>query len=321
MIRTGVAGWDYPDWGGTVYPIHPAREFDRLAWLAEYFDTIEINVTFYRQPEAEACRSWADRVRGNPAFRFTAKLFHTLTHAGRIPGRSVEPGHHDLRRDADRYREGIEPLRASGLLGAVLLQFPHAFHDRPENRAHLDRLCGLLPGLTLVAEVRHRSWNHDEALRFLAGLGLGFCNVDQPRLAGTLGPTGHVTSRTAYVRLHGRNAEHWFPPRPADGDSAVARTGAQRYDYLYTMQELEPWVERAERIADRAEEVFIIANNHYRGKAPVNALMLKASLARRKVAAPPELMAAYPALTGWAEPRPPARVPRLPRASRQGELF
>jgi uncharacterized protein YecE (DUF72 family) len=321
MIRTGVAGWDYPDWGGIVYPPHPARDFDRLAWLAEYFDTVEINVTFYRLPEAEACRSWAGRVAGNPRFRFTAKLFHALTHAGRIPGRSVDPGHADLDRDAGRYREGIEPLRAAGLLGAVLLQFPHSFHDRPENRAHLERLCGLLPGLPLVAEVRHRSWNHDEALRCLADLGLGFCNVDQPRLPGTLGPTGHVTAPTAYIRLHGRNAEHWFPPRPAGGAAAGARPGGQRYDYLYTIQELEPWVERAERIADRAEEVFIVANNHYRGKAPVNALMIKASIARRKVAAPPDLVTTYPKLAGWTEPRPPARTPRLPGGSRQGELF
>jgi uncharacterized protein YecE (DUF72 family) len=321
MIRTGVAGWDYPDWSGIVYPPHPARDFDRLAWLAEYFDTVEINVTFYRQPDPDACRSWAARVAGNPRFRFTAKLFHALTHAGRIPGRAVEPGNVDLAQDAARYREGIEPLRTAGLLGAVLLQFPQSFHDRPENRAHLERLHGLLPGLTLVAEVRHRSWNHDEALRFLAGLGLGFCNVDQPRLTGTLGPTGHVTAPTAYIRLHGRNAEHWFPPRPSPGDPPAARTGARRYDYLYTMQELEPWVERAVRIADRAEEVFIVANNHYRGKAPVNALMIQASIARHKVAAPPDLVAAYPKLGGWTEPRPPARTPRLPGASRQGELF
>ncbi len=321
MIRTGVAGWDYPDWAGTVYPAHMGRDFDRLAWLAEYFDVVEINVTFYRQPGPQACRSWVERVAFNPGFRFTAKVFHTLTHAGRIAGRSVDPGNPSLEKDAGQYREGIEPLRAAGLLGAVLLQFPHSFQDRPENRGHIERLCGLLPGLTLVAEVRHRSWNHDDALRFLAGLGVGFCNVDQPRLAGTLGPTGHVTSRTAYIRLHGRNAEHWFPPRPAGTGDAPTRTGAQRYDYLYTMQELEPWVERAGRIADHAEEVFIIANNHYRGKAPANALMLKASLAHHKVAAPPELMATYPALKGWAEPRPAARSPRAGRPARQGELF
>lgn len=319
MIRVGVAGWDYSDWAGIVYPSPLPRGFDRLAFLAELFDTIEINVTFYRQPDARAARSWAERVSSNGSFRFTAKLFNPLTHAGRLPGRSGPAPEgdldvRDLRGEAERYRDGIEPLLQKGLLGAVLMQFPQSFHDLPAARRRLETLTGMLRGLPLVAEVRHASWNHDEALRFLAALGVGFCNVDQPRLGSTLGPTGHVTAPPAYIRLHGRNARNWFRARQEGGDEDPGRAadgGAHRYDYLYTMEELRPWVERAERLEERAGDVFIIANNHYRGKAAANALMLRSVLERRRVRAPSGLLSAYPALRTMAEPvrQPPVQRP------------
>lgn len=305
VIRVGVAGWDYPDWAGIVYPAPVSRTFDRLRFLAEYFDSVEINVTFYRQPDPKSVRSWASRVPAGGSFRFTAKLYQVLTHRGKTPeAGAAAPGTVDLKAEADRFREGIEPLRSAGLLGGVLMQFPQSFHDRPPDRDHLEALAGFLRGLPLIAEVRHRSWNHDDALRFLAGLGIGFCNVDQPRIGATLPPTAHVTSPIAYIRLHGRNAANWFEGRAG---------AASRYDYLYSMEELEPWVERALALAERAEEVFIIANNHYRGKGPANALMLRAAVGRRRVPAPPDLIAAFPGLAKVT--RPAAAGPA------QGRLF
>lgn len=305
MIRVGVAGWDYPDWEGVVYPSPPPRHFDRLPFLAGYFDAVEINVTFYRQPEAVRCRSWAARVVSNPAFRYTAKLYRGLTHGPYRRGGGAPRGEGaDLPAEALKFRAGIEPIRSAALLGAVLIQFPHAFHDLPENREHLADLASLLAGLPLVAEFRHRSWDHEDVLRFLHDLGIGFCNIDQPALAGTLRPTGHVTSNVAYIRLHGRNAAQWF----RGGAEA-----ASRYDYLYPMDELQPWVERAQRLADRAEEVFIIANNHYRGKGPANGLMIRSALARRRIRAPADLIEAFPDLKAVAEPGD--------RGPAQGRLF
>jgi uncharacterized protein YecE (DUF72 family) len=303
VIRIGIAGWDYPDWEGLVYPAPRPRGFDRLAFLAGFFDTLEINTTFYRTPAASAARSWTRRVSASPSFLFTAKLYRLFTHE--VPP-DLDPSRRPpaLLAEADRYRQGIEPIRAAGRLGAVLMQFPHAFHDRPDHRRRLEILADLLGDLPLVAEFRHRSWDHDDALRFLSRLRVGFCNIDQPPIAGTLRPTGHVTSRIAYIRLHGRNAEAWFRP---GGDAAG------RYDYLYTREELEPWAERVLRLNDRAEEVFVIANNHYRGKAPVNALMLKSAVSRKRVAAPAGLVATYRELADTA--LPPAAPPL------QGRLF
>src|SRR5439155_19525339 len=136
-------------------------------------------------------------------------------------------------------------------------------------------------------------------------LGVGFFNTAQPPVAGTLRPTGHVTSPVAYIRLHGRNADAWF----REGDPPHAR-----YDYLYSAEELRPWVERAGRLSERAEEVFIIANNHYRGKGPANALMLKSMLGQTRVKAPASLARLYKELAAVA-------VPEDKGAPGQGRLF
>lgn len=308
MIRVGVAGWDYPDWRGIVYPSPMPRGFDRLVSVARFVDVIEINVTFYRPIEPAVSRSWVRRAPTDRSFRFTAKLHQAFTHERAI----------DLKPEARVFRAGIDPLLQSGLLGAVLVQCPHSFHDSPGSRDHLSEVFDLLPGLPLVAEFRHRSWDNDDALAFLRDRGVGFCNIDQPALGGTLGATEHVTSRVAYVRLHGRNAANWFSRDDArrEGPGGGA-TGSARYDYLYSMQELQPWVGRIERMGGSAEEVFVIANNHYRGKGPANALMLKSALAKRRVPAPTALIAAYPELGKAAEPEQTT----VGRGSRQGRLF
>jgi uncharacterized protein YecE (DUF72 family) len=304
MIRVGVAGWDYPDWEGIVYPSPLPRGFDRLSFLADCFDSVEINVTFYRQPDRDMARSWASRVASRSSFRFTAKLYREMTHLRRDGAQDAGSLVANLKPEADRFLSGIDPIVSAGLLGALLVQFPYSFHDQPSNRDRVAVLIGLLPGLPIVVEFRHRSWDHDGALRFLHEIGAGFCNVDQPALGANLRPTGHVTSRVAYVRLHGRNAETWF----RRGENA-----ASRYDYFYSMEELKPWIDRVERLGERAEEVFVIANNHYRGKGPANGLMLRSSLERKRVRAPADLVSTYPALADVtiAQARPPA----------QGRLF
>lgn len=197
------------------------------------------------------------------------------------------------------------------------MQFPQGFHRDPDALRHIERLAGLLPGLPLVAEFRHRSWDDPAALWALKRLGIGFCNIDQPALGSTLPPTAHVTSPIAYVRLHGRNARQWFTRDARPGEGTASRGGGSgRYDYLYSLDELRPWVERIRDLAERAEEVFVVANNHYRGKAPANALMLKGLLSGRRVAAPADLHAAIPALAEVADPVAPVR-----RRPQQGRLF
>jgi len=120
---------------------------------------------------------------------------------------------------------------------------------------------------------------------------VGFCNIDQPRLGRSLGPTEHVTSGVGYVRLHGRNYEQWF-----DSDNRN-----DRYNYLYKPAELEKWKDKIEAIARRAESTYVIANNHFQAKAAVNALELRHLLEGRKVAAPETLVKHYPELKEQVE--------------------
>jgi len=128
----------------------------------------------------------------------------------------------------------------------------------------------------------------------LAERGVGFVNIDQPLFKKSIKPSAVVTSPTGYIRVHGRNYKEWFR------ESANVR---ERYDYLYSPDELAPWAARTAEMADDAEDVYVVTNNHNLGKAAVNALQLESMLTHGKVDAPPELMKTYrDALAPYANP-------------------
>ncbi len=303
MIRVGPAGWAYPDSPGRVYPADAPKSFDVLAYLAEYFDTIEINASFYAPQAARTCASWAKRVRHNARFRFTAKLWQRFTHGVKTFGRAAAPGSGPFESwseaDVRTVTEGLEVLRGEGRLGAVLAQFPWSFRATEESRDRLARLAEDFAGWPMVVELRHGSWARRDHAVFLREHRLGFCNIDQPVIGESLGPTAGVTSAVGYVRFHGRRYDTWFE----HGEDVAAR-----YDYLYTAEELEPWVERVRRIAvaDGVTDVYVVSNNHFEGKGPANALMLRAMLDGARVAVPAALLATYrTALEPFAVPATP----------------
>ena len=185
----------------------------------------------------------------------------------------------------------------SGKLGAVLLQFPWSFRRTDENREWLADVAKTFGHYPLVLEVRHLSWNTPELYAGLAERGIGFVNIDQPLFHDSIKPSSVSTAPVGYVRVHGRNYKDWF--RENAGRDA-------RYDYLYPPGELEPWAQRTREIAAEppTEDVFVVTNNHYRGKAVANALMLQSMIEGRKVPGPPPLFDEYgDVLEGYAEPR------------------
>lgn len=276
-VRIGPAGWSYQDWGGWVYPLQERGRTDQLAYLAEYFEVLEINSTFYRPADHRSARSWVRRVSGNPNFKFTVKLWQRFTHQGEPSGAEEER----------LFKSGLEPLLDGGVLGCILIQHPWSFKNLPENRARLEELFEAFKEYPKVVEVRHASWNAEPVFRFLSDHGVGFVNVDQPVIGQSLGPTERATGPVGYIRLHGRNYQDWF--REEAGRDA-------RYNYLYSEEELKPWAQRAERVSEGASETYIITNNHYRGQAVVNALQLKFMLTGKKVKVPEPLKARYPVL-------------------------
>ena len=293
MIRAGVAGWSYPDWEGLVYPTPHPRGFDPLAFLSRFVDVVEINSTFYRPPAAKAAEKWLARVADRPRFTFTAKLWRGFTHA------------RDERHEAEEraFREGLRPLVEAGRLSCLLVQFPHSFKPAGDGRATLEAILDRFSDYPLVVELRRRDWVDETLTAGLETRRVGFCNLDQPRLGhgggATLRPTQLVTAPRAYVRLHGRNWKTWFTMAgPPEGPEPAPRTAGRdlRYDYLYTPDELRPWADALRAMDERAEETHLIANNHFRGKAVVNALMIKAMLEQQPVEGPAELATAYPEL-------------------------
>ncbi len=273
-IKIGVAGWSYEDWQGIVYPRGlPAGA--RLPYLASYFDCIEINSSFYALPRPETAARWAAQVEDAPEFLFTCKLLSDVTHKG--SDEAVAP-----------FRAAIEPLRAAGRLGAVLAQFPWNFDLAAATFDRLRRLADRLEGLPLVLELRHRSFLDDGFLQFLAERGIGLANIDLPATATSLPISAFAFGPAAYFRFHGRNRKAWF-------DASAGRD--EKFDYLYTDEELGPWVARIAQAATAARTAFVIANNHYRGQAPANAIDI-AHLLGRAPRAPAPLLAAFPHLRG-----------------------
>jgi uncharacterized protein YecE (DUF72 family) len=298
MIRTGPAGWSYRDWEGIVYPRPRPAGFDPLAYLAGYFDTIEINSTFYRPASTDSAASWAMRTSANPDFRFSAKLWRRFTH---------ERDEAFTRADVAAARAALDPLQDAGRLGVVLLQFPWSFRRDDASRQWLDDVTSTFRDFRLAVEVRHESWNVPRFFEELTDRNVSFVNIDQPRFKHSIGPTARATSPIGYVRIHGRNYAAWF------------RKGArveERYDYLYTAEELAPWVDRITELADTTDDTYVVTNNHYKGKGIANALMIRSMIAGDPVPAPPALVEAYPdVLAGFVDAPEPALNGSSPRSA------
>jgi len=282
-ILVGPARWSYPDWIGIVYPSRRPRGFHEASYLSEYFDTIEINTSFYNPLRPEFAAQWIDRVAGNPRFLFTAKLWQKFTH---------EEG--ATATDEKAVRAGFDVLRGGARLGAILLQFPFSFHNSRENFARMRQLLGIFGDYPLVVEVRHASWVQPDFYSFLHERGVGICNIDQPLIGRSVKPADQATSKLGYVRLHGRRADTWFSDDPEVPSH-------ERYNYLYTERELEPWARRIRLVAERTETTFVIPNNHFEGKAVVNALQLIHMLTGDKVKVPETLRHRYPELESIAD--------------------
>ena len=269
-IRVGPAGWSYTDWEGTVYPPHRSK-FDHLAYLASFFDTIEINSPFYRIPPPTHAKSWVRRVGSNPDFKFTTKIYRGFTHD--------DAGVTDD--EVTAFRDYLDPLADADRLGAVLVQYPWSFKNSTESIDKLDALFRKLSGYPLALEVRHSTFQNDEFLRFLDELNVSWVNVDQPLFSDSVKPSDAATGPVAYARLHGRNYEKWF----------AHKESWERYNYLYSREELSPWVGRIQKMATD-KDTYVVTNNHFRGQAIVNAVELQDALGiESKV--PPQLKETY----------------------------
>jgi uncharacterized protein YecE (DUF72 family) len=280
------------------YPKGVRSSEERLRYYGERFSTVEVDSTYYRLPDEELVARWAERTPDG--FVMHVKAFGLMTRhpvrAEQLPpdlregaplderGRVNRPPR-ELRAEVfARFHRALEPLRAAGKLGGVLLQFPPYVVAKDVSRDYLAWAVGELRGDRALVEFRHRSWLDEEhraaTLDFLEELGAANVVVDAPKTeAKNLVPTVvAATSPLAYVRMHGRNAGTWN----VRGGSA-----SDRFDYLYSEEELREWVEPLRGLGEEAEEVYVLFNNNRwsprpdgteGAQAPANALALQGIL-------------------------------------------
>lgn len=276
-LYIGPAGWSYPDWKGRFYPSKTPRGFSELTFLAQHFDFVEINASYYHPQSAEASKRWLQQVACNPKFKFSAKLWQKFV---------LERSHYTSE-EIRTVQQGLDVLVDAGRFAALLVQFPQSFHNTIDNRSWLFRLITTFSMYPLAVEVRHQSWDRPEILDMLRSRNIAFVNIDQPIVGKGLALTSHVTSRAGYFRFHGRNAQMWFHEQ-ATRDS--------RYDYDYSPDELGALIEPIKSVAKKTEASYVVFNNHFRGLALKNAYELLFAFSDQKQAIPELTAHAYPSL-------------------------
>jgi len=301
-IRIGTSGWSYPSgrgtWNGVFYPARRGRGFDELGYYAEHFNTVEVNSTFYRLPPKTTSRSWAQR---SPAgFEFSVKLYQAFTHPGMIIGAGASPTEKPPRpesrvpvvteQDVDEFRDSIDPLAQAGKLGAVLIQFPPSFKQAPESIDYLGWLLRALGDYALAVELRDRTWS-DGVAATLALLGerrAAWVQIDEPKFRFSVRQNRLPNVADCYyMRLHGRNAEKWWKHERSE----------DRYDYLYSPQELKPFAETATAVRALVRKAYLYLNNHFAAKAVADATELKYQAGEPVTGEyRPEMLEAYPFL-------------------------
>ncbi len=297
MIHIGTSGWNYPSgkgtWNGVFYPARRTRGFDELRYYAEHFDIVEVNSTFYRMPDRGPVGKWVERTPAD--FQFAVKLFQKFTHPDMYLARAGTQHWSLSRGDVDAFRTGIAPLADADRLAALLVQFPSSFHADGPMREYLSWVLEAFAGYPLAVEVRHRSWFDAGLVETLQRLAHGRATLvlaDDPETKGTgvcsTIPVEH-TPVPLYLRLHGRNATAWWNHAAAE----------DRYNYLYSPAELEPFAQAAQGASDAGRKVMAFMNNHFSAKAVANAAILKSQLGQSVPGVyEREMVDRYPALAG-----------------------
>jgi len=289
-VRVGTAGWSYKDWYSIVYPDKPGKNFKELDFLSRFFNTIEINSTFYRPPNSFMGSAWVRKVAHNPNFKFTAKLWQRFTHDRN--DFSVE--------EVKQVTAGIDPLMNADRLGAILCQFPWSFKNNEESRKWLSTIITTFKDYPLVVELRHASWDDPAIFEFLDEKNVGFATIDQPVIGESIAFKPVRTGKIGYVRMHGRNYEAWFMKK--EDDFSRKDFPAIRYDYYYSEKEIEDIAQTVRVVSQSTQETYVIQNNHPWGQAVANALQLKAVLGEMDIQMPATMLSRFPELVNVAKP-------------------
>ena len=269
-VRLGTCSFADEGLVKSWYPRGVSTSKARLAYYAERFDTVEVDSPYYHLPDPAVTGRWAQRTP--PEFVFHVKAHATMT------------GHEPAAQEQAfaEFRASLKPLELSGKLRGILLQYHPRFVKSEPAKEELSRVQALLDPLVPLVEFRHRSWLEEDeqadTLGFLERNGLAYVSVDAPptRASNVVPPIAAATHAIAYVRFHGRNVKTW---------NIRSEKSWQRFDWMYTAEELEEWVARLGRLASEADEVYAMFNNNRDDFAPRSAVILRGLLDTAGIAA------------------------------------
>jgi uncharacterized protein YecE (DUF72 family) len=265
-IYIGTSGWSYPKgegtWNGYFYP---AGKINELEYYSQFFNTVEINSSFYRPPAPGYVYNWVKRVP--PGFLFAVKLWQKFTHPGMYRAATGEAAVISSE-DVAIFNKSLEPLVKTGKLGALLAQFPPSFKNDAYGKQIIIALAQTFGQYPLALELRHRSWSDDAGTaELLREHHIAWVQIDEPKFGTSIAPEVPLTADMAYFRFHGRNAKDWWT-----GDSET------RYRYLYSPEEIAGLAEKVKTAAARTKLLFAFFNNHWKAYAPRNANDMKKAL-------------------------------------------
>ncbi len=253
-IKIGTSGYSYEDWRNHFYPPElPKSKF--LAFYSQFFNTVEINSTYYAIPNIQTVQRMVQK--SPPGFCFIFKAHQETTHRRQENETVVK-----------QLIEAVQPAVDSGKFHGFLAQFPYSFKNNEANRHYLVETRRLFKDFPLFVEFRNIGWATEPVYNFLREHDIGYVNVDEPQLPGLLPPQAIATTKQAYVRFHGRNAENWWEGK-----------GSARYDYLYNEAELKEWLPNITSLVKKTQRTYVFFNNHPRGQAIKNAQQMLQLLA------------------------------------------
>ncbi len=262
-ILIGTSGYDYPEWKGVFYPPELKRA-DFLAYYATQFNAVELNNTFYSMPTAQRLYSFYERSSGN--LSFSIKANRLLTH-------EISPL---WKNAADDFKQALLPILEKDKLCAVLFQFPQSFHYTNDNRIYLAQLIAAFNGFPVIIEFRHKEWIRESVFDGLIqrNASVAFCDMPDLKALPNADFQNKMYSQfigpNAYIRLHGRNADAWYV-----SDSEPQSNGSARYDYRYSLEELEKFILPVRAAINEGRKVQVFFNNHPKGNGAENAKQLK----------------------------------------------
>ena len=296
-FRIGTCGYSYPGeppdgWSGVFYPKGGKKRVNELEFYSGYFNSVEINSTFYRPASAAMTLGWVNRTPAD--FVFTVKAWQKFTHPAQLggaPATPKQPWESFDKSDVERFCQGIQPLAEAGRLGALLFQYPAGFVCDATNLARLEATLSAFRFAPKVVELRHHSWSdrRAETDELLARLGVTWAFIDEPKFANSVKQELSARGEVAYLRLHGRNQEKWWKHRDA----------WERYDYFYQADNIRRLAGKLQQLANQSPQskFYVFFNNHARGQAVANALMLQGTLRPdQPVSLPRGMLEAFPEL-------------------------